>query len=207
MNHGNDPDSRARAGQLWDEGAGPGTFSAHHGYRHAISPRVATRSGDGADREKRRRWRRRNSVGSISSRYPTGKRTFCGWRSIGFRVTNQERKRKPWRTDKKQSQLVAPNGFGQRAAFNVSGLFYNLGRRLRTVARDPQNQMDLRPTGRQQDEALRAEARLGNALAAELRATARSRDSTLTPMVATLCQQLAACVRDKRRTFRCEVTR
>ena len=99
-------------------------------------------------------------------------------------------------------------GFGQPAAINVSGLFYNLGRRLgrATIPAIRKTKWIYDGLAGSQDEALRAEARLGNALAAELRATAPPvSDPTLTPLVAALGRQLAACVRDKRRTFHCEV--
>jgi predicted Zn-dependent protease len=57
-----------------------------------------------------------------------------------------------------------------------------------------------------EDEALRAEAGLGGALAAELRTTTQpANDPVLTSLVDDLCRRLAACVRDRRRSFHCEV--
>jgi len=47
---------------------------------------------------------------------------------------------------------------------------------------------------------------MGSALAAELRAVAQPvNDSEVTALVDELCKRLSACVRDKRRTFHCEV--
>jgi len=57
-----------------------------------------------------------------------------------------------------------------------------------------------------EDEALRAEAGLGSTLAAEVRATTPpAAGPALNPLAAGLCQRLAECVRDKQRTFHCEV--
>lgn len=57
-----------------------------------------------------------------------------------------------------------------------------------------------------EEQALRAEKAMGSALAAELRAvTQPANDPAVTTLVGELCQRLSACVRDKRRTFHCEV--
>ena len=91
--------------------------------------------------------------------------------------------------------------------FDVSGLFYNFGRRLGRAAIPAIRKTKWIYDGLagNEDEALRAEEKLGSALAAELRTTTRAaNDPTLTPLVAGLCQRLAACVRDQRRTFHCE---
>lgn len=95
-----------------------------------------------------------------------------------------------------------------RALFDVSGLFFNLGRRIGRAAIPA-----IRKTkwiydwlAGSEDEALRAETNLGGALAVELRATTQPvSDPTLTPLATQLCQRLAACVRDPHRTFHCEV--
>lgn len=56
-----------------------------------------------------------------------------------------------------------------------------------------------------EEEALRAEASFGSALAVELRAaTKRADDPHMTSLLNDLCGRLAGCVRDKRRAFRCE---
>lgn len=89
----------------------------------------------------------------------------------------------------------------------MSGLFYNLGRRLGRAAIPAIRKTKWIYDGLagSEDEALRAESRLGTALAAELRtATQPANDPALTPWLAELCQRLTACVRDKRRAFHCE---
>jgi predicted Zn-dependent protease len=94
-----------------------------------------------------------------------------------------------------------------RAGFDVSGLFYNIGRRLGRAAIPAIRKTKWIYDGLagSEEEALQAESRLGTALAAEVRtATQPARDPALTPWLAELCQRLAACVRDKKRTFHCE---
>lgn len=94
------------------------------------------------------------------------------------------------------------------ALLEVSGLFYHLGRRLgrATIPAVRKTKWIYDGLAGSEEEALRAEAKLGSALAAELRATTQPvGDPTLTPLVAGLCQRLAACGRDQQRTFHCEV--
>lgn len=90
----------------------------------------------------------------------------------------------------------------------MSGLFYNLGRRLGrvTIPAIRKTKWIYDGLAGSEAEGLRAEARLGHGLAAELRAASPpASDPTLTPLVAELCRRLAACVRDQRRAFHCEV--
>lgn len=89
----------------------------------------------------------------------------------------------------------------------VSGFFYNLGRHVGraavpTIRKSKWIWDGLTGT---EEEALRAEAAFGSALAVELRAaTERANDPDVTALLSELCGRLAGCVRDKRRAFRCE---
>jgi len=90
----------------------------------------------------------------------------------------------------------------------VSGLFYNFGRQLGRVAVPVIRKTKWIYDGLAGDEeqALRAEKALGNSLAAELRASTQpANDPAVTVLVNDLGRRLSACVRDKRRTFHCEV--
>lgn len=90
----------------------------------------------------------------------------------------------------------------------MSGLFYNLGRRIgrATIPAIRKTKWIYDGLAGSEDEVLRAETNLGRALAVELRATTQPMsDPALTLLAAQLCQQLAACVRDPHRTFHCEV--
>jgi len=95
-----------------------------------------------------------------------------------------------------------------RLDFAVSGFFYNLGRHVGraavpTIRKSKWIWDGLTGT---EEEALRAEAAFGSALAIELRAaTERVNDPHITALLSELCGRLAGCVRDKRRAFRCEV--
>jgi len=92
----------------------------------------------------------------------------------------------------------------------VSGLFYNLGRKLGRVAVPVIRKTKWIYDGLAGDEeqALHAEKALGSALAAELRAVAQPvNDPAVATLAGELCQRLTACVRDKRRAFHCEVFR
>jgi predicted Zn-dependent protease len=89
----------------------------------------------------------------------------------------------------------------------MSGFFYNLGchvgrAAVPTIRKSKWIWDGLTGT---EEEALRAEAAFGSALAIELRvATRRVEDPRLTALLNDLCGRLAGCVRDKRRAFRCE---
>ncbi len=101
-----------------------------------------------------------------------------------------------------------PQTGGRPTGFDVSGLFYNLGRRIGRAAIPAIRKTKWIYNGLTgtEEEALQAEAQLGSALAVELRATTQPvSDPALAPLVGALCQRLAACVREKRRTFHCEV--
>ncbi len=92
-------------------------------------------------------------------------------------------------------------------AFDMSGLFYNLGKRIgrATIPAIRKTRWLYDGVAGSEDEALRAEANLGGALAAELRAATQPiTDPSLTSLVAELCQRLAP-EEDKPRAFRCEV--
>ena len=92
----------------------------------------------------------------------------------------------------------------------MSGFFYNLGRHVGraavpTIRKSKWIWDGLTGT---EEEALRAEAAFGSALAIELRgATERVNDPQMTALLSDLCARLAACARDKRRAFRCEAIR
>lgn len=91
--------------------------------------------------------------------------------------------------------------------FDVSGLFYNLGQRLgrATIPAIRKTRLIYDGLTGGEDDALRAEAKLGGELAAELRAATRPADDpTLTPLVKELCARLAPGD-DPLRTFHCEV--
>ena len=90
----------------------------------------------------------------------------------------------------------------------MSEFFYNLGRQLgrKAVPALRKSKWIWDGLAGTDEEALRAETALGNTLAVELRALAGSvNDPGLAAMLAGLCQRLSACVRDKHRTFRCEL--
>jgi predicted Zn-dependent protease len=89
----------------------------------------------------------------------------------------------------------------------MSGLLYNLGRRLgrATIPAIRKTRCIYDGLAGNENEALRAETKLGSALAAELRAvTQPSNDLVLTRLVEDLCQRLAPAD-DPRRMFHCEV--
>jgi predicted Zn-dependent protease len=92
----------------------------------------------------------------------------------------------------------------------VSGFFYNLGRHVGraavpTIRKSKWIWDGLTGT---EEEALRAEAAFGSALALEMRAaTERPNDPQLAALLNGLCARLAGCVKDKRRAFRCEAFR
>lgn len=91
--------------------------------------------------------------------------------------------------------------------FDVSGLFYNLGRRLgrATIPAIRKTRWIYDGLAGSEDDALRAEAKLGGELAAELRAATRpAGDPALTPLVEELCGRLAPGA-DPQRVFHCEV--
>ena len=90
----------------------------------------------------------------------------------------------------------------------MSGFLYNLGRQLgrKAVPTIRKSKWIWDGLAGTDEEALRAETALGNTLAAELRAFAGPvNDPGLATLLSDLCQRLSACVRDKGRTFRCEV--
>ena len=90
----------------------------------------------------------------------------------------------------------------------MSGLFYNLGRRLGhvTVPAIRKSKWIWDGLTGSEEDALRAETGLGSALAAELRgATEPVHDPEMARQIRDLCRRLAVCVREKRRGFLCEV--
>jgi beta-barrel assembly-enhancing protease len=92
----------------------------------------------------------------------------------------------------------------------VSGFFYNLGRALGRKAVPAMRKSKFIWDGvtGTEDEALRAEVSLGKDMAAELRATVELVVDPQTVLLASdICRRLGACVRDKRRTFQCELFR
>lgn len=90
----------------------------------------------------------------------------------------------------------------------MSGLFYNLGRRLGRAAIPAIRKTKWIYDGLagSEEEAVRAEEHLGSSLAAELRAvTQPADDPALAALTTGLCQRLAPGFGDRLRTFRCEV--
>jgi beta-barrel assembly-enhancing protease len=91
----------------------------------------------------------------------------------------------------------------------MGNFFYNLGRQLGRGAIPAIRQSKLiwdGLTGSEED-VLRAEQRLGSALAIELRAaTERSTDPGHEKLANELCQRMASRLKNSQRTFRCEVT-
>lgn len=90
----------------------------------------------------------------------------------------------------------------------MSGLIYNLGRQLGRAAIPAirKTKWIYEGLAGSEEQALRAEAQLGRALAAELRSTTQpASDPALAPWIAELCRRLARCVRDQRRTFHCDL--
>ncbi len=94
-------------------------------------------------------------------------------------------------------------GFG-----TVSGFFYNLGRQLghKAVPAMRKSKWIWDGLAGTEEEALRAEGALGADMAAELRASlVASPDEDLSVILTEVCRRLGACVRDKRRTFHCDL--
>jgi len=92
----------------------------------------------------------------------------------------------------------------------VSEFFTNLGRQLgrKAVPAIRKSKWIWDGLAGTEEESLLAEAALGSALANELRAIAEHVDDPgLVNLLDDLCQRLSRCVRDNRRTFRCEVVR
>jgi beta-barrel assembly-enhancing protease len=90
----------------------------------------------------------------------------------------------------------------------MSGLFYNLGRKLGQVAVPVARRSKwlwTSLTGTEAD-SVRAETEMGRAMAAEMRAGLRERvDPRDSELVAEMCQRLSARLRNNLRTFRAEV--
>ncbi len=94
--------------------------------------------------------------------------------------------------------------------FSVSSFFFNLGRHLghKAVPAIRKSKLIWDGVAGNEEEALRAEMALGAEMAAELRTTVEVLDnSPSAPLVAQLCDQLIARLRDKRRRFRCHLFR
>lgn len=95
-----------------------------------------------------------------------------------------------------------------RAAPPMAGLFHNLGRRLGHAAVPALRKSKWIWEGLvgNEEDALRAEAAFGAALAVEVRqATVPAADPERARGLGEVCRRLAACVRDQRRSFRVEV--
>jgi predicted Zn-dependent protease len=92
----------------------------------------------------------------------------------------------------------------------MSGFFYNLGRHVGraavpTIRKSKWIWDGLTGT---EEEALRAEAAFGSTLAIEVRAATKpANDPQIAALLNGICGRLSGCVRDKRRTFRCEAIR
>ncbi len=92
----------------------------------------------------------------------------------------------------------------------MSDFFYNLGRNMgrKSLPALRKGKWIWSSLTGSEEEALRAEIELGKSMAVELRAvTEPSSDPESSALVNALSQRLSACVRDKRRTFHCEVIR
>lgn len=89
----------------------------------------------------------------------------------------------------------------------MSGLFYNLGRRLgrATIPAIRKSKWAWQNLAGAEDEALASERAFGSALATELRASSKPpRNPECSRLVADICQKLHAGVQDKRRLFHAE---
>lgn len=92
----------------------------------------------------------------------------------------------------------------------LSGFFYNLGRQLGRKAVPAARKSKWIWTGVTggEEEALRAEVALGAEMAEELRSTVDLlQDAELQGVLDEICHRLSERIRDKRRTFQCEVFR
>ncbi len=90
----------------------------------------------------------------------------------------------------------------------MSGFFFNVGRKLghKAVPAIRKSKWIWDSLTGDEDEALNAEKSLGTAMATELRSVADVvNDPQLEGLVQGVCQRLTACVKDKRRTFHCEI--
>ena len=97
-----------------------------------------------------------------------------------------------------------------RTDVQLSGFFYNLGRKLgrEAVPAIRKSKWIWDGLTGTEEEALRAEIAAGNALATELRSISTPvSDPAIVTLVETLCRELSSCVRSKGRNFRCEVIR
>lgn len=89
----------------------------------------------------------------------------------------------------------------------MSGLFNQLGRYLgkRAVPAIQKTRWVWQNLTGTEEEALRAEAGFGRALAMEVRAAAGAvQDAALAALLEDICRRLSGCVRDRRRRFHCE---
>lgn len=89
----------------------------------------------------------------------------------------------------------------------MSGLFYNLGRRLgrATIPAIRKSKWAWQNVAGEEDQALASERTFGSSLATELRASSKPpRDPRSSQFVADICQKLHAGVQDKRRLFHAE---
>ncbi len=90
----------------------------------------------------------------------------------------------------------------------MSSFFFNLGRQLgrKAVPAIRKSKIIWDGLTGTEEEALRAEVRLGTEMAAELRATVEwVTDPQAAALASDICRRLAACVRNNRRTFSCEL--
>jgi predicted Zn-dependent protease len=97
-----------------------------------------------------------------------------------------------------------------RTNFNLSGFFYNLGRKLGREAVPAMRKSKWIWDGLTgtEEEAIRAETSAGSTLATELRNISEpTSDPAIATLAEELCRELSACVRSKDRSFRCEVIR
>ena len=95
-----------------------------------------------------------------------------------------------------------------RTNLNLSGFFYNLGRKLgrEAVPAIRKSKWIWDGLTGTEEEALRAEIAAGTTLATELRNISTPvSDPTIVTLLGGLCHRLSECVKSKGRTFRCEV--
>ncbi len=91
----------------------------------------------------------------------------------------------------------------------MSGFFYNLGRQLghKAVPAVRKTKWIWDGLAGDEEQALRAEVALGSDMAAELRATFQLLPDSEIALLREICRRLGARVRDKRRSFHCDVFR
>lgn len=114
-----------------------------------------------------------------------------------------------WLSENDVTFLRETNG-PARTDIQLSGFFYNLGRKIgrEAVPAIRKSKWIWDGLTGTEEEALRAEIAAGSALASELRSISTPvSDPTVATLIEEICRELSSCVRSKGRSFRCEVIR